>query len=129
MLFIFFFGIIAALIIGLNIHDSNNISKIEEYLRSKGCDKTSYYQGKYKALCRENLIIVENGFNVDLEKAEVIDRGRIRSVKDITKAQTSNSSGKNLLEIVTSGGTKRLLAFETQEELKSFEADMKKMKN
>ncbi len=72
MIFIIFFGLIIAVVIALNMVDSNNINKIQEYLKSQKCDVVSYKDGVYKAACEDKILLIENGFSVDVNNPQKV---------------------------------------------------------
>lgn len=68
MIFLVVFGLIAVIVILLNIKDSSNLEKIENYLKSKNCINIIYSKGDYKGICPNEIIEISNSFSVDLEK-------------------------------------------------------------
>lgn len=72
MIFIVFFGLIIVVVIGLNVLDNNNINKIEQYFKAQHCEAINYVNGQYFGVCKENIIIVKNGFSVDISKPEKV---------------------------------------------------------
>lgn len=72
MIFIVFFGLIVAVVVGLNIVDSSNISKIEKYLKSQKCNPLIYINGLYQGACEDKIILIKNGFSVDISKPEKV---------------------------------------------------------
>ena len=68
MIFLVVFGLIAAVVIVLNIMDSSNLEKIETYLKSQDCQNIVYSKGVYKGVCKDEIIQVSNSFSVDIEK-------------------------------------------------------------
>ncbi len=82
MIFIVFFGLIAVVIIALNLVDSNNINKIEKYLKSKKCEIISYNSGQYKGACKDSIIVINNAFSIDTSKPDkVIFYKEIKDIK------------------------------------------------
>jgi hypothetical protein len=68
MIFIALFVIIAIVVIGLNLHDTSNLEKIQEHLKTNNCKEYVYSKGSYKALCEDRVLEVHNSFFVDLQK-------------------------------------------------------------
>lgn len=68
MIFIALFVLIAIVIIGLNLHDSSNLEKIEQHLKNSSCSEVIYSKGSYKALCEDKILQIENSFTIDLQK-------------------------------------------------------------
>ncbi|RXJ98181.1 hypothetical protein CRU98_10490 [Arcobacter sp. CECT 8986] len=68
MIFIGIFAFIFLIVIGLNIYDSSNLQKLEDYIKTQNCINYSYSRGSYKAICNEKVLKLENSFNIDLEK-------------------------------------------------------------
>jgi hypothetical protein len=70
MIFIVLIVFIALIIVGLNMMDTNNLEKIKHHLEAQTCTQIYYSRGSYKALCQEDIAIVENSFNLDIQKNE-----------------------------------------------------------
>ena len=68
MIIVVLFLIIAAIVVSLNIYDSSNLNKIEEYLKSQNCSNLVYSKGSYKAFCQRSIKEVSNSFSLDLKK-------------------------------------------------------------
>lgn len=68
MIFIVLIVFIALIIMGLNMADTNNLEKIKSYLETQSCTQIYYAKGSYKALCQEDIAIIENSFTVDIQK-------------------------------------------------------------
>jgi cell division protein FtsI/penicillin-binding protein 2 len=68
MIFIVLIVLIALIVMGLNMMDTNNLEKIKDYLQTQSCTQIYYSRGSYKALCQEDIAIVENSFNLDIQK-------------------------------------------------------------
>lgn len=85
MIFLLFFGLIALVVIVLNIIDYNNVNKIEQFYKTKGCNTVNYDSGVYQGVCKEGIIFIKNGFTVDLSKPQ-----KIILYKDIKEASTKD---------------------------------------
>lgn len=68
MIFLVVFAIIAIIVISLNIKDSSNLEKIENYFNSQDCQNVIYSKGTYKGICKDKIMQIENSFSVDLDK-------------------------------------------------------------
>lgn len=80
MIFIVFFGLIVAVVVGLNILDSSNVNQIKEYLKEQKCEPINYTNGKYQGACEDRIILIKNSFSVDVSKPE-----KLVLYKDIKK--------------------------------------------
>lgn len=82
MIFIGLFLFIALIVISLNIYDSSNLNKIEEYLKSKKCENTIYSKGNFKAFCDEKILVISNSFILDIEEnTKMYNYKDIKSIK------------------------------------------------
>lgn len=82
MIFIFFFGLIIAIFVGLNILDNSNINKIEAYFKAQECQTISYVSGEYRGVCRDKIILMRNAFSVDVSQPEkLIHYNEIQNIK------------------------------------------------
>jgi len=68
MILIILFALIAAVVIVLNIWDNTNLDKIEKYFKAQQCVNVSYIQGQYQGLCPTSIMLIKNGFSVDISK-------------------------------------------------------------
>lgn len=68
MILIVIFLFIAVIVISLNIYDSSNLTKIQEYLEKQKCTNLIYSKGSYKAICPQSIKQIKNSFTLDLEK-------------------------------------------------------------
>ncbi len=59
MIFLIVFGLIALIVIVLNMMDNSNLEKIENYFKSQNCQNIVYSKGVFKGIC-ENKIIWRN---------------------------------------------------------------------
>lgn len=114
MIFIVLILFIAVIVIGLNIHDSNNLEKIRSFLEAKNCTHIYYGYGSYKALCQEKIQIVENGFTLDMAKNQ-------KEIKYVTIANKELKNQKLILRL--NNDTQEVLEFKHKEE--AFEYDKK----
>jgi len=68
MIFILFFALIIVAVIALNVLDNNNLEKIENYMKSQNCIAVHYNQGQYQGVCKDEIIVINNAFSVDIPK-------------------------------------------------------------
>ena len=68
MIFIIFFVAIVLAVVGLNLINSDNLDEIENYYAAQKCEAVTYVRGEYKGLCKESIILIKNGFSIDLSK-------------------------------------------------------------
>ena len=115
MIFLIFFGLIIAVIIGLNIHDNGNISKIESYFKSQQCQTISYVSGQYRGICQDKVILMRNGFSVDISQPE-----KLIHYKEIQNIKKAN----NMLVIETNNDSTSL-EFKEAEKLEAFYTALK----
>lgn len=72
MIFLVVFGLIALVVISLNIVDSSNLEKIENYYKNLDCQSVVYSKGIYKGICKDEIVQISNGFSVDLEEDKTV---------------------------------------------------------
>ncbi|WP_321312959.1 hypothetical protein [Halarcobacter sp.] len=80
MIFLVLVGIVATIVIVLNMMDNSNLEKIEKYFKDKNCKNITYSKGTYKAICGDELVEIPNSFEVDIKE----DKKRIK-LKNIKK--------------------------------------------
>lgn len=68
MIFLVLFGLIAAIVISLNIYDNSNKEEIKNFFETQKCETIIYSKGKYKGVCHNYVMQISNSFNVDLRK-------------------------------------------------------------
>lgn len=85
MIFLVVFGLIGAIVIALNIKDNSNLEKMENYLKSQNCQNIVYSKGIYKGVCDGKVIIIENGFSIDLNKDK-----KVFKIDDINSIKIEN---------------------------------------
>jgi len=100
MILIVFFGLIAIVVIGLNVWDSHNINKIQEYYKNKQCEAVYYSQGQYQGICDKSIVVIKNGFTVDTRSPnELIFFKNIKELKkEDNKLIVIGNKGKIQLE-------------------------------
>ena len=107
MIFIGFFLFIAIIAISLNMYDSSNLNKIEEYLKKQNCTNLVYSKGTYKAICPYSINEIANSFSLDLEK-----NTKIHLYKNINKLE------KNKLDLKINNINK--ISFKKEKNLNDF---------
>ncbi|WP_320035387.1 hypothetical protein [Halarcobacter sp.] len=80
MIFLVLVGIVAAIVIVLNMMDSSNLEKIENNFKDKNCKNIIYSKGSYKGICGDELVEIPNSFEVNIKE----DKKSIK-LKDIKK--------------------------------------------
>lgn len=81
MIFIFIILFIALVVASLVYLDANNIEKIEIFLDQQNCKTIDYSNGVYQAVCADKVIIMKNGFTIDLGDAKTIYYKTLKGVK------------------------------------------------
>jgi len=116
MIFLILFGIVAIIVIVLNIHDSSNLDEIKEYFEKKNCQNIVYSNGAFKGICNNEIMQINNSFTVDLEKNKTtfnIDKIKELSKKDLTILVNKNYKIK----------------FKTKENMENFYKKLEEKKN
>ncbi|PLY06334.1 MAG: hypothetical protein C0625_09350 [Arcobacter sp.] len=116
MIFLILFGIIAVIVIALNIHDSSNLDEIREYFEKKNCQNIVYSKGSFKGICKNEIIQVNNSFTVDLEKN-----------KSTFKLDKIHELSKKDLAIVINKNYK--IEFKIKENMENFYKKLEEKKN
>lgn len=86
MIFLIVFGLIALIVIVLNMMDNSNLEKIENYFKSQNCQNIVYSKGVFKGICENKVMQISNGFSVDIDKNKTVF-----DFKDIKKIEEKNS--------------------------------------
>ena len=116
MVFLFVFGVIAAIFISLNIIDGSNLEKIENHFKSLNCQNIVYSKGIYKGVCEDKVMQISNSFTVDLEKNKTSFK-----LKEIEDLKT-----KNLTIIINNSYN---IEFKKKENMDNFYKILKEKKN
>jgi hypothetical protein len=61
--------------------DSTNIEMIEEFYKKNSCVSIYNYKSRYKGLCEDKIIIVNNQFNIDFSQNLNIKYEDIKNIK------------------------------------------------
>lgn len=86
MIFLVIIGVVAAFVLMLVYIDSSNVKKIEDFLMHQKCKTIDYTKGSYQAICSDKVIVIENGFSIDLSKAKMV---YYKTLKDIEVQEKS----------------------------------------
>ena len=113
MIFIGLFGLIAVIVIALNMYNTSNLEEIKEYLVSKNCQSIIYAKGSFKSLCEDKILEISNSFNVDVEK----------NSKSYKYDKIINIETKNFNLVLNNNDE---LKFSSKEELTNFKNELDK---
>ncbi len=83
MIFLLLFLIIVIIVIFLNIHDNANLEKIKKHFKNSKCENIIYSKGKYKGICEDKVMQIENSFSVNLIQDE--NNIKFNKIKKINK--------------------------------------------
>ncbi|WP_044419365.1 hypothetical protein [Halarcobacter anaerophilus] len=80
MIFLVLVAIVAIIVITLNMIDNSNLEKIENHFKDKNCKNIVYSKGSYKGICNDQVMEIDNDFEVNLK-----DDKKVIKLKDIKK--------------------------------------------
>ena len=60
--------------------DSANISMIEEFYKKNSCNTIYDYKSRYKGICEDKIIVVNNQFSIDFSQNIYIKYNEIKSI-------------------------------------------------
>ncbi|NQY52196.1 MAG: hypothetical protein HRT42_01375 [Campylobacteraceae bacterium] len=89
--------------------DNANTQEIDNLFKKSKCEKVFYYKSRYKSICENNIILVQNQFSVDFSTNIYIKYQNILN----TKIDNTNLEIRTKKELFT-------LSFEKKEELNEF---------
>jgi len=113
MVFLIFLIPIALLFGAMYWHDVSNEEKIQAYFQEAKCEYVYRYHARFKALCDDKILVINDYFSLDFGSNMEID------YKDI---KTVDKKGK-ILHV--SGESKKLeLFFETEELIQTFQTKL-----
>ncbi len=75
--------------------DSSNINMIEEFYKNHSCNTIYEYKSRFKGLCKDNITIINNQFNIDFTKNVYIKYDEIKKIKRDKKNILINTSKGN----------------------------------
>ncbi len=101
-------------------HDSNNEVKIQAYFQQHQCESVSLYRARYKAVCEEKVVVIDDFFFLDLKSNEVILYKDIASVEKVGNAVILHNFHPELKE------AEPKLYFANETETKDFQASLNK---
>ena len=81
MIFLVIIFFVVAVVVTLVYIDNTNIKKIENFLSQQNCKTIDYTRGTYQAICRDKVIVIKNGFKVDLNEAKTIYYKTLKEVQ------------------------------------------------
>ncbi|WP_072682271.1 hypothetical protein [Arcobacter sp. LA11] len=116
MIFLVLFGIIALIVIALNIYDNSNLEKIKEHFEASSCQNIIYSKGTYKGICKDEIIQVDNSFSVDVKNDE--RKFKLNKINKIDK--------NNLTIIINNDYT---IEFKDKENLEAFYKSLEEKHN
>ena len=113
MVFLIFLIPIGFLFAGIYWHDVSNDDIIQTYFQEAKCEYVYRYHARFKALCEDKILVVNDYFFLDFQSNEEIKYKDIKTVK----------KKENILQI--SGEKKNLeLYFETKDQIQIFETKL-----
>ena len=74
--------------------DSSNLEMIEELYQKNNCVNVYNYKSRYKGLCKDNITIVNNQFNIDFSQNIYIKYSDIKDIKLQNKEVLIDTSNK-----------------------------------
>lgn len=80
MIFLVIIFFVVAVVVTLVYIDNTNIKKIENFLLEQNCKTIDYTRGTYQAICADKVLVIKNGFKVDLNEAKTI---YYKTLKDV----------------------------------------------
>lgn len=89
MIFLVLIGIIAVIVLALNMKDSSNLERIENHFQKNNCQEIIYTKGSYKGICKDYIMQIPNSFSVDIENDKQILK--FSEIKQLSK------NGKNII--------------------------------
>lgn len=81
MVFLVIVFFVLAMIGAVSYIDNANVQKIETFLDTNGCYEINYTRGVYQGLCDKKVVIMKNGFKIDLNTATMISYASIQKVQ------------------------------------------------
>ena len=94
--------------------NNTNAERIETYFKDNACESVYNYKTRYKAVCSNKVVVINDYFNIDFSSNEEILFKEIVTIKSDKKAILVQSDTKELT-----------LSFETQDDAKNFEQTLK----
>ncbi|NQY92863.1 MAG: hypothetical protein HRT43_01745 [Campylobacteraceae bacterium] len=113
MVFLIFLIPIGFLFAGIYWHDVSNDDIIQTYFQEAKCQDVYRYHARFKALCEDKILVINDYFFLDFQSNEEI---KYKDIKTVAKKE-------NILNI--QGKNKNLeLYFETQKQIQTFETKL-----
>lgn len=109
MIFLFVIVLIALIVAVLVYIDGVNIEKIENFLQEQNCKTIEYTSGTYQAICSDKVIVIENGFSVDLGDAKMVYYKTLQNIEAEKKQLILKSHQDVTLHFKDEASTKEFL--------------------
>ena len=109
MIFIFVIALIALFVGVLVYMDGANIEKIENFLQQQQCKTIDYTNGVYQAICSDKVIVMENGFSIDLGDAKMVYYKTLQDIQVGNKELILKSHQDVTLKFKDEASTKEFL--------------------
>jgi len=113
MVFLIFLIPIALLFAAIYWHDVNNEEQIQAYFQEEKCEYVYRYHARFKALCEDKVLVINDYFSLDFESNVEIQYKDIKTVDKKDKILNITSEKKTLE-----------LYFETQEQMQTFQTKL-----
>lgn len=85
MILLLFFAPFFIVIGILVMIDDSNTEEINNLFKTSSCEKVYYYKSRYKSICKNNILIVQNQFSVDFSSNKYI---KYKDIMNISKNNT-----------------------------------------
>jgi len=113
MVFLIFLIPIGLLFGALYWHDVSNEDKIHAYFENEKCNYVYRYHARFKALCEDKVLVINDYFSLDFDSNIEIDYKDIKAVNKKENILHISSEKKNLE-----------LYFETQDSIHEFQTKL-----
>jgi len=113
MVFLIFLIPIGLLFGAIYWHDVSNEEKIQTFFVSEQCQDVYRYHARFKALCDDKILVINDYFSLDFESNEEI---KYKDIKAVDKKE-------NILHIASKKKNLELY-FETQESINTFQTKL-----
>ncbi|OUR71026.1 hypothetical protein A9Q76_06195 [Arcobacter sp. 31_11_sub10_T18] len=113
MVFLIFLIPVGLLFGAIYWHDVNNEEKIQTYFQESKCEYVYRYHARFKALCDDRILVINDYFSLDFDSNVEI---RYKDIKAVDKKE-------NILHIASEKKNVELY-FETQEHIQIFQTKL-----
>lgn len=86
MVFLVIIFFVATLVGTLVYIDNTNVKKIEDFLMHQNCKTVNYTKGTYQGICSDKVVVIENGFKVDLGEAKMVYYKTLNEIQNNEKS-------------------------------------------